>query len=147
MIMANVIGIIQCFLLFRTCFALTWDQLYLSTSHIRYCSAFAVTYKIKALKALRSGLSFQTQRETVEINKNGCWKQHLGFANRRHLYSCSTGPLAAMFVMNQHQSNNTKKTYTSSWLNGKIAINCQNVNVIYYRLLFVTMLNFPANIQ
>jgi hypothetical protein len=74
MIMANVIGIIQCFLLFRTCFALTWDQLYLSTSHIRYCSAFAVTYKIKALKALRSGLSFQTQRETVEINKNGCWK-------------------------------------------------------------------------
>ena len=74
MIMANVIGIIQCFLLFRTCFALTWDQLYLSTSHIRYCSAFAVIYKIKALKALRSGLSFQTQRETVEINKNGCWK-------------------------------------------------------------------------
>ena len=42
--------------------------------------------------------------------------------------------------MNQHQSNTTKKTYTSSWLNGKISINCQNVNVIYYRLLFVASL-------
>jgi hypothetical protein len=74
MIMANFIGIIQCFLLFRTFFALTWDQLFLSTSHIRYCSAFAVTYTIKALKALRSGLTFQTQCESLEINKNGCWK-------------------------------------------------------------------------
>jgi hypothetical protein len=74
MIMANFIGIIPCFLLFRTFFALTWDQLFLSTSHIRYCSAFAVTYTIKALKALRSGLTFQTQCESLEINKNGCWK-------------------------------------------------------------------------
>jgi hypothetical protein len=74
MIMANFIGIIQCFLLFRTSFVLAWDQLYRSTSHIRYCSAFDVTYTIKALKALRSGLSFQTQRESLEINKNGCWK-------------------------------------------------------------------------
>jgi hypothetical protein len=45
--------------------------------------------------------------------------------------------------MNQHQSNNTKKTYVASWLNGKISINCQDVNVINYRLLFVAMLNFP----
>jgi hypothetical protein len=53
----------------------------------------------------------------------------------------SSSPLAAMFVMNQHQSNNTKKTYMASWLNGKISINCQDVNVINYRLLFVAMLN------
>jgi hypothetical protein len=44
-------------------------------------------------------------------------------------------------------SNNTKKTYMASWLNGEISINCQDVNVIHYRLLFVAMLNFPPNIQ
>jgi hypothetical protein len=51
-----------------------------------------------------------------------------------------------MFVMNQHQSNNTKKTYMASWFNGKISINCPDVNVVHYRQLFVAMLNFPPNI-
>jgi hypothetical protein len=32
-----------------------------------------------------------------------------------------------------HQSNNIKKTYITSWLNGRISINCQDVNVIHVR--------------
>jgi len=40
--------------------------------------------------------------------------------------------LAAMFVMNQHQSNNTKKTYMASWL--KISINCQDVKFMLFTI-------------
>jgi hypothetical protein len=33
--------------------------------------------------------------------------------------------------MKQHKRNNTKKTYMASWFNGKISINCPDVNVVH----------------
>jgi hypothetical protein len=52
------------------------------------------------------------------ISRLSHWDWKVSPANRRNLYSCSTSPLAAMFVRNQHQRNNTKNM--ASWLNGKI---------------------------
>ena len=61
-----------------------------------------------ALKGLRAGLTFQTQRGSLE-KISRCWKSDLGFANRRLLHSCSTSHLVAMFLIYQPKATTLRK--------------------------------------